>query len=262
MLEVINKNPVDLPTTCPECGHTLEWNGVHLQCPNKSCKNLQKQDVLCWFHALAPVEGLGDALILKFLDALFGDRITVEQIYSYGKVFSYSASAQKSLFISAYNKLFDSDISIEDAIRALNIPRFGDITAAKCSAYSAEFQLFLKTGKLSDNLKALGVANFEALRNNTDKLIRLHLIADQINWTNVPIANNGEVCITGKLSVKRSVFESELKEHGFTTSNSVKKSTKYLITDDPNSGTSKNAAADKYGIPKISEAEFRAAILQ
>lgn len=262
MLEVINKNPVDLPTTCPECGHTLEWNGVHLQCPNKSCKNLQKQDVLCWFHALAPVDGLGDTLILKHLEELFGDRITVEQIYAYGKVFSYSASAQKSLFISAYNKLFDSGISIEDAIRALNIPRFGDITAAKCSAYSAEFQLFLKTGKLSDNLKALGVANFEALRNNTDKLIRLHLIADQINWASAPIANNGEVCITGKLSVKRSVFESELKEHGFTTSNSVKKSTKYLITDDPNSGTSKNAAADKYGIPKISEAEFRATILQ
>ena len=262
MLEVINKNPVDLPTTCPECGHALKWNGVHLQCTNRNCPNLQKQDVLCWFHALAPVDGLGDALILKFLDALFGDHITVEQIYSYGKVFSYSASAQKSLFISAYNKLFDSGISIEDAIRALNIPRFGDITAAKCSAYSAEFQMFLKTGKLSDNLKALGDANFEALRNNIDKLARLHLIADQITWASAPVANNGEVCITGKLSVKRSVFESELKEHGFTISSSVKKSTKYLITDDPNSGTSKNTAADKYGIPKISEAEFRATILQ
>ena len=218
--------------------------------------------MLCWFHALAPLDGLGDILILKYLEELFGSNISVESIYSYGKLATDSNSIQHNLFITAYNKLFDSGITIEDAIRALNIPRFGDITAAKCSAYSAEFQKFLQTGKLDESLKALGAANFDSLQRNIDKLSRLHLISDQIDWTVGQAEPKGEVCITGKLSVKRSIFESELKEHGFTTSNSVKKSTKYIITDDPNSGTSKNAAADKYGILKISESEFRARILQ
>lgn len=262
MLEVMNRNPIDLPVTCPECGHRLKWNGVHLQCPNKACKNLQKQDVLCWFHALAPLDGLGDILILKYLEELFGSNISIESIYSYGKLATDSNSIQHNLFITAYNKLFNSGITIEDAIRALNIPRFGDITAAKCSTYSAEFQEFLQTGKFDENLKALGAANFDSLQRNLDKLSRLHLISKQIDWTAGQAEPKGEVCITGKLSVKRSVFESELKEHGFTTSNSVKKSTKYLITDDPNSGTSKNATADKYNIPKISEAEFRATVLR
>lgn len=261
MVQVLNTNPVILPDTCPECGHTLVWNGVHLQCPNRGCPNLQRQDILCWFHSLAPTEGLGDTLILKFLTEHFGKDVTIETIYAYGRLVPDPTSVQRNLFITAYNKLFDPGISIESAIRAINIPRFGDITAAKCPAYSKELQLFLHTGKLSDRLRSLGDANFESLQHHSDKLSRLHLIQDQINWESTSAESRGEVCITGKLSVKRSVFESELKAQGFTISSSVKKTTAYLITDDPESGTSKNAAADKYNVPKISEAEFRKSVL-
>ena len=261
MVQVLNTNPVILPDTCPECGQTLVWSGVHLQCPNRRCHNLQRQDILCWFHSIAPTGGLGDTLILKFLTEQFGKDVTIETIYAYGRLVPDPASVQRNLFITAYNKLFDSEISIESAIRAINIPRFGDITAAKCPAYSKELQLFLHTGKLSDRLRSLGDANFESLQHHSDKLSRLHLIQDQINWESTSVESTsvesrGEVCITGKLSVKRSVFESELKAQGFTISSSVKKTTAYLITDDPESGTSKNAAADKYNVPKISEVEF------
>ena len=65
------------------------------------------------------------------------------------------------------------------------------------------------------------------------------------------------VCITGKLSVKRSEFEWELKAAGFTPVSSVTKKTQYLITDDPNSGSSKNTAAKKFGTVVMSEQEFR-----
>lgn len=261
MLEVLNKNPIELPSTCPECGHKLQWNGVHLQCPNQICRNLQKQDLLAWFHALAPLDGLGDTLILKYIEEMFGKSVTLERIYEYGKLISDSTSVQRNLFVTAYNKLFESPIKLEDAILALNIPRFGSITASKCSSYSEEFKEFCRTGQLSEKLKSLGAANYESLENNTYKLSRLNLIYKQIEWSVETVEHKGEVCITGKLSVKRSEFEKELKSAGYTISSSVKKSTSYLITDDPNSTSSKNKAAEKYGITKISEAEFRQTLL-
>ena len=261
MLEVIDEHPIELPKVCPECRTELVWNGVHLQCLNRQCKNLQKQDVLCWFHALAPLDGLGDTLILKYIEEMFGKGATIERLYDYGKLANNTTSVQKGLFIKAYNKLFEGPIKLEDAIKALNIPRFGDITATKCTKYANEFKYFVETGNLSEKLKSLGAANFESLQNNIDKLSRLHLIKDQIDWEDAPKADKGEVCITGKLSVKRSVFEAELKAAGFTIASSVKKTTKYLITDNPNSGSSKNTAADKYNVPKVTESEFREKIL-
>ena len=262
MLEVINQNPVELPKTCSECGEKLIWNGVHLQCPNRTCPNLQRQDVLCWFNSLAPLDGLGDTLILKYMEEIFGDDISIEKIYENGKLVNDSTSVQKNLFIKAYNKLFEGPIRLEDAIRATNIPRFGDITASKCTKYAPELKKLLDERVLSSRLKELGAANYESLADNAyHKFSRLNFIKDLIDWDVADVPEKGEICITGKLSVKRSEFEKELKAAGFTVSGSVKKTTKYLITDDPDSGTSKNAAAIKYNIPRISENEFRKTVL-
>ena len=72
----------------------------------------------------------------------------------------------------------------------------------------------------------------------------------------VSIESNGRVAITGKLSVKRSDFEKELKAHGWMVGD-ISKETDFLITDDPNSSSSKNKKADQLGIEKITESEFR-----
>lgn len=66
-----------------------------------------------------------------------------------------------------------------------------------------------------------------------------------------------EVVITGKLSKSRKEIIEEFAVYNIMVENSVKRSTDYLITDNPNSGSSKNAAASAYGVPKISENEFR-----
>ena len=56
----------------------------------------------------------------------------------------------------------------------------------------------------------------------------------------------------------RNKFEKILNEHGFVLVSDITKDTQYLITNTPDSNSSKNAKADKLGIPKITEAEFRA----
>lgn len=256
--DVITKTQYSLPTQCPVCGESLEWNGVHLQCKNPNCLNASIQDVLVWFNKLAPTDGLGDTLICKFLDDMFGDAVSIEKIYLHGKIKETSDSIQYNKFVQAYNTLFDGEFSLSDAIQALNIPGFGAVTATKLAKHAKEIKKFINTPNYDlSGVKSIGKANYAMLVNNTDKLHRLSFIKDNIIWKSSKPKEEIQVCITGKLSVKRSEFEWELKAAGFTPVSSVTKKTQYLITDNPNSGSSKNIAARKFNTAIMSEQEFR-----
>lgn len=268
--EVITEKDYEIPIVCPSCGTKMIMNGVHLQCPNRECKNTDVQDALIWMSVLVPVDGLGDTLKLKYLCEYLGeDNISVENIYKAGPIQNtYSQYVKEKLFNETYNRLFTDQFSLDSAILALNIPRFGDITASKLAKYPEEIQKLYIEGnaKLNqferlhymDILRSIGNANYESLSSNEHKMRRLNFIKDQIVWSSKFGSDyRGDVCITGRLSVKRSIFEEELKNAGYVPVSSVKKDTKYLITDDPNSGSSKNKNADKYNIPKITEKEFR-----
>lgn len=257
--DVTTKVGYSLPTHCPVCGEPLVWNGVHLQCKNSNCANASIQDVLVWFNKLAPTEGLGDTLICKFLNDMFGESVSIEKIYLNGKIDETSDSVQYNKFVQAYNTLFDGKFTLSDAIQALNIPGFGAVTATKLAKHPKEIRGFLNNSQTYDlsGVKDIGKANYATLTENTDKLHRLSFIKDNIIWKSVKQKDEVSVCITGKLSVKRSEFEWELKAAGFTPVSSVTKKTQYLITDDPNSGSSKNIAAKKFGTVVMSEQEFR-----
>ena len=256
--DVITKVPYSLPEHCPSCGEPLVWNGVHLQCKNDNCLNANIQDVLVWFNKLAPTDGLGDTLICKFLDDMFGDAVSIEKIYLHGKIEGTSDSVQYNKFVQAYNTLFDGEFSLSDAIQALNMPGFGAVTATKLAKHPKEIKKFVDIPNYDlDGVKDIGKANYATLIENMDKLHRLSFIKDNIIWKPSKSKEEIQVCITGKLSVKRSEFERELKAAGFTLVSSVTKKTQYLITDNPNSGSSKNIAAKKFGISILSEQEFR-----
>lgn len=263
ILSVNNSGELILPTHCYKCGHELTWAGVHLQCPNESCSGGDLQDTLIWMSTISPCEGLGDTLKTSFLEELFGeDQVSIEKIYESNNphVFIGTSSVQKKLFSDMYEKLFTSKVKLCDAIRALNIPRFGDVNSNKLAEYPKEVKLMLEAAisgdyQILDLSDKIGEANFKSLSENLRKLKRLSYIQDNIIWE-PEIAANGKVAITGKLSVPRAIFESELKNAGFTPGG-IGKDTRFLITNTPDSSTSKNQQADKFGIIKITEDEFR-----
>lgn len=67
----------------------------------------------------------------------------------------------------------------------------------------------------------------------------------------------GAVCFTGKLEhLLRDEAAAMAKRAGYAVASSVSRGLTYLVTNCPNSQSTKNRKADEYGIKKITEAEF------
>lgn len=271
IVEVIEPTTSKIPDVCPECKQLLSWNGVHLQCNNPVCGNATLQDSLIWVSNISPMDGLGDTLKAKFLNMLVqGNELkdaSVESIMdSKLKLPEDTNSAQQNLFAKMWNDLHTCKVPAMNAILALNIPRIGGITAMKLAsrmdllweAYEGSISdppyVPLSTSAILSGV--IGRANSDAIESNLSKVSRLRYLVGRIEEPSKHTTSKGKVAITGKLSVKRSQFESELRECGYEAGE-ISKDTKYLITDDPTSNSSKANFARKNNIQMISESDFR-----
>lgn len=270
--KVIRGVDYTLPTHCPCCNHELIWDGVHLKCANPECADSRTQNLLIWVHNLAPVDGLGDELIIKYL-LTYRDNLSIDDLmkldYKSLSDYFYSESGHKKLIYDMIKKLFTGSFEISSALKALNIPRLGDKTAEKLSKYP---QLILDCldsfdrsnagndiGEYANLIDVVGNATAATIYANIDKFKQLNSIRDRIVWDSAPntkVEPKGSVAITGKLSVPRNQFIQELRSNGWEVKD-ISKSTSYLITDDPESNSSKNKKANEWNIQKITEAEFR-----
>lgn len=261
--DVLSKAEYSLPDKCPFCSSTLKWEGVHLACPNSDCGDSKIQDTLVWMNMLAPVEGLGNNLRIKFLTQYLGDNISIEAIYEHGPILTSSELIQEKKFIDSFNRLFNGPFKMRDAIKALNILRFGDVTADKLSC-NTEF-ITLAANATADSIPnkpdELGDADYASLCSHINKFNRLKYILHNIDTTNEQGDLKGKVAITGKLSIARSVFEDQLRSAGYQPVSTITKDVVFLITDSPNSNTTKNKKADELGVTKITEFEFRSEYL-
>ena len=266
----------EIPQFCPHCDCELQWEGVHLVCKNTKCNNSVMQDTMIWTNIIAPVDNLGELLKEKFFIEIYDSVPSIETLM-FNKPTAYQNAlegTQTHRMKQMLDKLFsDESINLVDAIKALNIPRFGDVNADKLAQYPEQVKTLMNLacdGSCADGLKLaslfeefktkIGDANTESIKKHMDKVARLRFIQKRIDWseqiTEHPSESKGKVAITGKLSIKRSEFEKELKSAGYSPAE-ISKDTKFLITDNPNSSSSKNKKADAWGIVKISEQQFR-----
>lgn len=265
--ETLESKVPELPTRCPCCDAELIWEGVHLKCPNPDCKDIQVQDLLVWCNNIAPTDGLGDALKLKFFNELHDNtindgfhkefEISIEGVYNYTETI-IARGAQEKLFTQMFYDLHSKKVSLVSALKALNIPRLGDATADLLSHYPEDIKK-LMAGEVPDNLAyKIGNANAESVIRHIDKFKRLNYIKSNLVFDNESSNNSKiKVAITGSLSIPRKQFEQLLNDNGFILGD-ITKDTKYLITDNLEGNSSKNVKATKLGIEKITEVDFRA----
>lgn len=267
---------IELPSHCPVCDGTTEiklMTGTKvLTCTNPNClaKQVKRFSLFVSRDALN-IEGLSEQTLLKF--------IGLGYIKSFADIFRLENHRDEIVELDGFGKKSYDKLSssIEKArhtvptriLVALGIPGVGVTTAAQI-ARACENK-WAKISSLSyDELIAINgigevmARDYEAFfADEHNKSVVLDLV-DELDidesYEKAEEALSGEIfVITGSLEhyKSRTELKKEIETQGGKVSGSVSKNTSYLVTNNPESGSSKNKAAAELGVKIITEDEIR-----
>ena len=267
---------IELPSHCPVCDGTTEiklMTGTKvLTCTNPNClaKQVKRFSLFVSRDALN-IEGLSEQTLLKF--------IGLGYIKSFADIFRLENHRDEIVELDGFGKKSYDKLSssIEKARRtvparilvALGIPGVGVTTAAQI-ARACENK-WAKISSLSyDELIAINgigevmARDYEAFfADEHNKSVVLDLVGEldiDESYEQVGTALSGETfVITGSLEhyKSRTELKKEIEAQGGKVAGSVSKNTSYLVTNNPESGSSKNKAAAELGVKIITEDEIR-----
>lgn len=289
------KHYEDYPKICPSCGQSLtmkksvtQYRGkgnqvtgedvgpITLRCENPNCpaKNLARF-VQFVSKAGMNIDGLSEATLEKFID--LGYIKTFADIYLLDRykedIINMEGFGEKS-----WNKLWKSieksrNCKLENYLVALSIPLIGKTAAKTISKhFNGNHQDFINACCVGFDFTQLEDFG-EKMRNslydwfeddyritNLEGSRLCQLLHFQVE-ENVEVDNNNfcfgkTFVVTGKFSKPRSYYEELITSKGGKLAGSVSKKTDYLLTDNPDSGSSKALKAKELGIPILSEEEF------
>ena len=267
---------IELPSHCPVCDGATEiklMTGTKvLTCTNPNClaKQVKRFSLFVSRDALN-IEGLSEQTLLKF--------IGLGYIKSFADIFRLENHRDEIVELDGFGKKSYDKLSssIEKARRtvparilvALGIPGVGVTTAAQI-ARACENK-WAKISSLSyDELIAINgigevmARDYEAFfADEHNKSVVLDLVGEldiDESYEQVGTALSGETfVITGSLEhyKSRTELKKEIEAQGGKVAGSVSKNTSYLVTNNPESGSSKNKAAAELGVKIITEDEIR-----
>ena len=277
IVEEISPIEVNLPSNCPCCNSELQWDGVDLVCKNTQCPNIEMSDLQQWCEIIGETDGLQWTLMKQYLDKF--NIHSIKSLYNNKEnILTDLNCRQLSLtelkIREFFKKIYVGDVSLYKLLLALNIPRLGDKTCKELSKHpeicKELFQYSLNADPLNEGdyynrlynniFNIMKDATTTSIFNNLNKINNVkYILNSPINRVKIEQASNTEikyVAITGSLqSMKRKDFEKYIAQFGYELSNTLSKC-EYLITNNPNSGSTKNKEAQKYNIPIITENEF------
>lgn len=265
-----------LPTRCPVCNSELVWDGVDLKCDNADCPNIKLSDLQQWCECVGETDGLQWTLMKQYLDT-YGVT-TIHKLYENGEFILMDLASKKLSLTEVkiqefFEKLLIKPIEVEKALLGLNVPRLGEKTA-KLLAKNKDiiFNLInISLGNIDDNMynwtkqklmDTVKEATTTSIIANINKFrtLRYTYVDDFYNNSRLVFSNimgsNKLIAVTGSLeTMKRADFERFVNKYGYELSSNLKKC-KYLVTNNPSSGSTKNKQAQEYGVEIITEKDF------
>ena len=265
--------PIEFPSICETCGTKLIDEGTRLFCPNELCKKKIHHQLEKWIQVL-DIRDFGETLLKKLFEA--GKISAIHHLYdlteedlvpfflneesrlkdkkSLGAEKVYKAiQSKKKLTLPQFIAGFDIEGIAETMLEKLVEAGFTHFTQF-LEAQEEDFSAVYGFGDITAKTLVQGI------QQNKEEMLLLinnYLEIDEIQ-------SEGKLrgisfCFTGELhSLKRSEAENLVKKQGGTTKSSVTKDLSYLVTNDTQSGSSKNLKAQKLGIPIIDEKSFLA----
>lgn len=267
---------IELPSHCPVCDGTTEiklMTGTKvLTCTNPNClaKQVKRFSLFVSRDALN-IEGLSEQTLLKF--------IGLGYIKSFADIFQLESHRDEIVELDGFGKKSYDKLSssIEKArhtvptriLVALGIPGVGVTTAAQIARACENKWAKISSLSYGELIAINGIGevmarDYEAFfADEHNKSVVLDLVGEldiDESYEKAGEALSGEIfVITGSLEhyKSRTELKKEIEAQGGKVAGSVSKNTSYLVTNNPESGSSKNKAAAELGVKIITEDEIR-----
>ena len=267
---------IELPSHCPVCDGTTEiklMTGTKvLTCTNPNClaKQVKRFSLFVSRDALN-IEGLSEQTLLKF--------IGLGYIKSFADIFRLENHRDEIVELDGFGKKSYDKLSssIEKArhtvptriLVALGIPGVGVTTAAQIARACENKWAKISSLAYDELISVSGIGEVMArdyesfFADEHNKSVVLDLVGEldiDESYEKAGEALSGEIfVITGSLEhyKSRTELKKEIEAQGGKVAGSVSKNTSYLVTNNPESGSSKNKAAAELGVKIITEDEIR-----
>ena len=267
---------IELPSHCPVCDGTTEiklMTGTKvLTCTNPNClaKQVKRFSLFVSRDALN-IEGLSEQTLLKF--------IGLGYIKSFADIFRLENHRDEIVELDGFGKKSYDKLSssIEKSrhtvptriLVALGIPGVGVTTAAQIARAYENKWAKISSLTYDELISVSGIGevmarDYEAFfADEHNKSVVLDLVGEldiDESYEKAGEALSGEIfVITGSLEhyKSRTELKKEIEAQGGKVAGSVSKNTSYLVTNNPESGSSKNKAAAELGVKIITEDEIR-----
>lgn len=267
---------IELPSHCPVCDGATEiklMTGTKvLTCTNPNClaKQVKRFSLFVSRDALN-IEGLSEQTLLKF--------IGLGYIKSFADIFRLENHRDEIVELDGFGKKSYDKLSssIEKSrhtvptriLVALGIPGVGVTTAAQIARACENKWAKISSLSYDELISVSGIGevmarDYEAFfADEHNKSVVLDLLGEldiDESYEQVGTALSGETfVITGSLEhyKSRTELKKEIETQGGKVAGSVSKNTSYLVTNNPESGSSKNKAAAELGVKIITEDEIR-----
>jgi DNA ligase (NAD+) len=278
-------NTYQIPKVCPACGEPLiikNDNGREtLYCTNKHCKAIIHDKISNFASREAMnIVGISDERLRLLMDmGYITDFKSLYHLKDYRDEIAELKGFGKSSIDNIINAIEDSKkCKLKNVIVAIGIPSIGKSVAktiAKyCELVSSDngLQTFIDfaiddfdwstlndIGEVTkNNINSYVKNNYDEIKPLVDILEITRNIVIYLSLSHYKKFDGKTFCITGKLTEfkNRKELVYKIESNGGTVVSNVTSKTQYLITNDKNSGSAKNKAAQKYGTKIISELDF------
>ena len=252
--EVKGAKPIVIPEVCNCCHSPLVRDGVNLRCMNKDCAEQKLTQV---YHFIVK---LGVKHAAKKSLENFG-------ITDFKALLDWKPDMSKKIQSTLWNELQMKVFSRskQDLLAAMNFRGLGETLINRIvDFYGMDNAIAGNFVGLPSGVGESTLSKFkESLQDNLDA-VNMIINDKRYHFTQIvpdstgsnPTKNGMSICFTGKLNtMSRGEAEQKAISAGFEIKGVNKKLT-YLVTNDTNSGSSKNRKAKELGIKIISEDEF------
>lgn len=275
----ITKN-LNLPTVCPCCGGNLTiTESGFVECQNMSCKNKVKH-MFAEFFSKLEVEGAGEG----FIENLAVEKKTITEVLQMSNTDFYNVIMSKNGYKIHMNlhKALAKPMTLAKFVSLFDLRGFGEKKfldldqlapfkgvyeepeAVLAGVTAEDLKKHHPASMVSEDVIAKFAFEFCLKREDMVNAIKTGLVkleaAKKVEVKDGKLTGKS-FCFTGKAEAigSRSKCEELVVANGGTIS-SVKKGLSFLVTDDTESGSSKNKKAKELGIPVITSFEFKAMI--